>query len=227
MPPCIPPPRQVMLRLNTPYLTAPDGAPHGAAAAPSTCARSAKGSAPAATEPAGGGGDSCRVHDTGGGGMCTCQAQGGGRGWSNAGTVISASHFLPHPALPSAPGVLELRKAVGCAALGAQVAALGARAHVYGHTHINGAVELPGAGTSVGGAQAGACTAQQGASGGTAAGGRPVAGQRQGGTTLYVQYALEAACDSAAAGGGTLPGLCCVFEGGAVVHRIVDATTGR
>ena len=148
---------QVMLRLNTPYLAPPGGAPaaHAAAAGPG-----ARGRPPA---------------------------------------VVTCSHFLPHPGLPSARGVPELRKAVGCAALLAQLAALGSAAHVFGHTHINGAwaLEEPG--------------------GGGGGGGRG---------RLYVQHALEAAC-AAAPRGGPPPGIARVFDGEAVGYALCNVASGR
>ncbi|KAI8464673.1 MAG: hypothetical protein J3K34DRAFT_490958 [Monoraphidium minutum] len=167
---------QVMLRLNTPYLQPPPP-PAGGAAPPTHAAAAAASLACAAPSSA-------------------AAAPGG--------AVISTSHFLPHPGLPSSPYVRELRKAVGCAGLLRQLAAVGAAAHVYGHTHINGAARLADPPAAAGGG---------------------------GGARLYVQYALEAAFEGlprTARGAGGLPGLACVFDGWRVVEglALADIETG-
>jgi predicted phosphodiesterase len=61
------------------------------------------------------------------------------------GTVLSFSHFLPRPEL--LPSVEHLRfrglpKVAGCLRLEAQIRALGARVHVFGHSHIRRDVVL-------------------------------------------------------------------------------------
>lgn len=180
---------QVMLRLNTPFLTPPPGGPasHAGAAA-------AAGAQPP-------------VHYFSTAAAAPAPAPG-------AAAVITASHFLPHPALPSSPGVPELRKAVGCGGLLTQLAALHSDCHVFGHTHINGCWQLPDPLGS-------ACSAPSAAvaSDGNGGGG--------GGERRYVQYALEVAC--ARAPPGQLPGLCCVFDGRVcgVTHTLVDVRSGR
>jgi hypothetical protein len=118
--------------------------------------------------------------------------------------VISASHFLPHPASPSSPAVRELRKAVGCAHLLPQLAALGSDCHVYGHTHINGCSVLADPPEALTG---------QGQS------------LQRPAERRYVQFALEAAFD-AGGGGGKLPGLMCIWDGRELTHREVDVLTG-
>jgi hypothetical protein len=186
---------QVMLRLNTPHLAPPPQ--------------------PAATlAAAGGGGGGAAAGGAACGPAAAAHASPAGFG---AGTlVITASHFLPHPALPSSPYVPELRKAVGCAALLSQVAAVGSSCHVYGHTHINRSEVLEDP-----------CPwpwqqqqRQQ------RDGGPPAPATRR----RYVQYALEAAfCGPEPRGPAGLPGLACVYDGTRLTEGLVlaDIASGR
>jgi hypothetical protein len=214
-----------MLRLNTPYLLAPGGAPHATAgAAPDS------GGAPRSA------------------GGRTATARGGGGGAAASGSiVITASHFLPHPALPAPHWQPEMRKAVGCAGLLTQIAALGAACHIYGHTHINGAAALPdpplaaqqaGAAASAGtpaGAQrpfgSGDSSTSAGGTGGGCGGGTGGLGGAPPASRLYVQYALEAVFEGEGARGAPgagrrWPGLSCVWDGARVGCWLVDIETG-
>ena len=57
--------------------------------------------------------------------------------------VITFSHFLPRKELPL-PGVHEMAKASGCLEIERQLRAIGAKLHVFGHTHINTTDDLDG-----------------------------------------------------------------------------------
>ena len=61
----------------------------------------------------------------------------------SAADVITFSHFLPRKELPL-PGVHEMAKASGCLELEAQLRRVGAKLHVFGHTHINTQSDLDG-----------------------------------------------------------------------------------
>ena len=54
----------------------------------------------------------------------------------SAADVITFSHFLPRKELPL-PGVHEMAKASGCLELEAQLRRVGAKLHVFGHTHFS------------------------------------------------------------------------------------------
>jgi len=159
--------------------------------------------------------------------------------------TITASHFLPHPTLPSSPAVPELRKAVGCSHLLSQLAALGSSCHVYGHTHINGSVVLtdpppqpppphrplhnhqpqPSAAAAAAASSSSQQREQQQPKQQQPELQQPEQLQRR----QYVQYALEGAFDAAAGGGlrgGWLPGLVCVWDGSGLTHTLVDVRTG-
>ena len=219
---------QAMLRLNAPFLRPPRGSGHA------THAAAALAGAPAAA--AGGGASSSAA-----------AVPPPPPAAAAAAAVVSASHFLPHRALPSSPHVGELRKAVGCAALAAQLAAVGAGAcpnggdsgdsggggggnsggghcHVFGHTHINGAWELDDEddGGDGGGSGSGGSTAA------AAAAGSPPGQRRRRRRRLYVQHALEAAAAAGAPRGAsaTAPTLARVFDGARVGYALVDAATG-
>ena len=58
--------------------------------------------------------------------------------------IITLSHFLPRRELPYPAHIHEFAKCTGSLTIEEHVRALGARLHVYGHTHINAWHELDG-----------------------------------------------------------------------------------
>ena len=57
--------------------------------------------------------------------------------------MITFSHFLPRKELPL-PGVHEMAKASGCLKVEEQLRRIGAKLHIFGHTHINTVNEYDG-----------------------------------------------------------------------------------
>ncbi|KAF6263899.1 hypothetical protein COO60DRAFT_1664767 [Scenedesmus sp. NREL 46B-D3] len=118
-------------------------------------------------------------------------------------TVITASHFLPHPQLPYSR-FSELGRAMGCCELQLQLEQVSSAVHVYGHSHINADMDLPTA-AALDAIKPSKPEANQ-THVASVVGGSSSSSSSSSSSRRYVQYALDAVGSEAA-------GLYCLWDG--------------